>query len=84
MLCRAFVGRVDGISVSMDINACYRDYPEIIRTNLLNGWKSADKPDAPTNPFGDRILSVSTAELTDLRDSLSVVLSMITEMLKAT
>ena len=77
-----FVGRVDGISVSMDINACYRDYPEIIRTNLLNGWKSA--PDAPTNPFGDRILSVSTAELTDLRDSLSVVLSMITEMLKAT
>ena len=33
-----FVGRVDGISVSMDINACYRDYPEIIRTNLLNGW----------------------------------------------
>ena len=78
------VGRVDGISVSMDINACYRDYPEIIRTNLLNGWKSADKPDAPTNPFGDRILSVSTAKLTDLRDSLSVVLSMITEMLKAT
>ena len=46
--------------------------------------ESADKPDAPTNPFGDRILSVSTAKLTDLRDSLSVVLSMITEMLKAT
>ena len=75
-----FVGRVDGISVPVDINACYRDYPEIIRANLLNGWKCEDKPDASEG----EMLSVSTAELTDLRDSLSVVLSRITKMLKAT
>ncbi|WP_368178803.1 hypothetical protein [Anaerotruncus colihominis] len=77
---RGFVGRVDGISVPVDINACYRDYPEIIRANLLNGWKCEDKPDASEG----EMLSVSTAELTDLRDSLSVVLSRITKMLKAT
>ena len=77
---RGFVGRVDGISVPVDINACYRDYPEIIKANLLNGWKCEDKPDASEG----EMLSVSTAELTDLRDSLSVVLSRITKMLKAT
>ena len=75
-----FVGRVDGISVPVDINACYRDYPEIIKANLLNGWTRGDTPDASDG----EMLSVSTAELTDLRDSLSVVLSRITKMLKAT
>ena len=76
-----FVGRVDGISVSMDINACYRDYPEIIRTNLLNGWKSVDKPDVPTNPSEYGTISVSRAKLEGLRDDLAAALNSVTRIL---
>ena len=76
-----FVGRVDGISVPVDINACYRDYPEIIRANLLNGWRNADEPDVPTNPSEDRTVSVSRAKLEGLRDDLAAALNSVTRRL---
>lgn len=38
-----FVGRVDGISVPVDLNDCYKDYPSIIKANQLNGWTELDK-----------------------------------------
>ena len=75
---RGFVGRVDGISVPVDINACYRDYPEIIRANLLNGWKCEDKPDKPK----DEMISIPKAELERLRDDLAAVLGAVKRMLK--
>lgn len=33
-----FVGRCNGISVPVDLNDCYKDYPGIIRRANLNGW----------------------------------------------
>ena len=80
---QGFVGRVDGISVPVDINACYRDYPEIIRANLLNGWKNSDKPDMPTNPSEDGTVSVSRAKLEVLREGLATALSLVTKILNA-
>lgn len=38
-----FVGRVDGISVPVDLNDCYKDYPSIIKANQLNGWTELDR-----------------------------------------
>ena len=80
---RGFVGRVDGISVPVDINACYRDYPEIIRANLLNGWRNVDEPDVPTNPSEDGTVSVSRAKLEVLREGLATALSLVTKILNA-
>ena len=74
---RGFVGRVDGISVPVDINACYRDYPEIIKANLLNGWTRGDKPDTP----GNGMIPIRASELTSLRDSLTAALDSVKRML---
>ena len=78
---QGFVGRVDGISVPVDINACYRDYPEIIKVNRLNGWAREDKPDVPTNPSEDGSVSVSRAKLEGLRDDLAAALGTVKRML---
>ena len=72
-----FVGRVDGISVPVDINACYRDYPEIIRANLLNGWKCEDKPDASEG----EMISILKPELERLRDDLAAALGAVKQLL---
>lgn len=37
-------GTVDGISGRVDMNIAYKNYPEIIKRNKLNGWSSADVP----------------------------------------
>lgn len=37
-----FTGHCDGIRTPVDLNNCYRDYPRIIKDNLLNGWTRAD------------------------------------------
>lgn len=37
-------GTVDGISGRVDMNIAYKNYPEIIKRNKLNGWGSADVP----------------------------------------
>ena len=65
---QGFVGRVDGISVPVDINACYRDYPEIIRANLLNGWKNSDKPES--TPDDESNLKNELANLQSKYDDL--------------
>ena len=41
-----FVGRCPGINTPVDLNACYRDYPAIIKRAGLNGWGAAD-PEKP-------------------------------------
>ena len=73
---RGFVGRVDGISVPVDINACYRDYPAIIKMNFLNGWteNSSDTTEKET-------ISVSKAELTDLHNDLAAALAALAQIL---
>ena len=50
-----FVGRCDGISTAVDLNDCYKDYPLIIKDNLLNNWTRMDldeatKPETEKNP----------------------------------
>ena len=40
-----FIGHCDGISTPVDLNDCYRNYPRIIKDNLLNGWSRADLQD---------------------------------------
>lgn len=42
-----FTGHCDGISTPVDLNDCYRDYPSIIKDNLLNGWSRADLQNVP-------------------------------------
>ncbi|MCQ4735302.1 hypothetical protein NE463_17640, partial [Anaerotruncus colihominis] len=74
---RGFVGRVDGISVPVDINACYRDYPEIIRANLLNGWTDRDEPGVPK----DEMISILKPELERLRDDLAAALGAVKQLL---
>ena len=69
-----FVGRVDGISVPVDINACYQDYPETIKANLLNGWRNTDKPK-------DEMISIPKAELEGLRDDLAAALGAVKQLL---
>lgn len=44
-----FVGRAPGISVPVDLNDCYRDYPAIIKTKGFNGWSSIDVPEDSDN-----------------------------------
>ena len=50
-----FVGRCDGVSTSVDLNDCYKDYPQIIKDHLLNNWTRTDldaaiKPETEKNP----------------------------------
>ncbi len=42
----SWAGKVDGISGAVDLNECYRDYPEIIRTAGLNNL-AQDDPETP-------------------------------------
>lgn len=42
-----FVGHVNGISTAVDLNDCYKDYPKIIKNNLLNGWTQSEQLDKP-------------------------------------
>lgn len=60
-----FVGRVDGIGTAVDLNDCYKDYPGIIKDNLLNGWTRADQPDKPTPapepPATDKTVTLAEA-----------------------
>ncbi|MCQ4735301.1 hypothetical protein NE463_17635, partial [Anaerotruncus colihominis] len=74
---RGFVGRADGISVPVDINACYRDYPEIIRANLLNGWTDRDEPGV----LKDEMISILKPELERLRDDLAAALGAVKQLL---
>ena len=47
-----FIGHCDGISTPVDLNDCYRNYPRIIKDNLLNGWSRADLQDkSPSIPW---------------------------------
>ena len=47
-----FVGRCPGISVPVDLNDCYRDYPAIIKANGLNEW-GAQEPSGEMVPRGE-------------------------------
>lgn len=40
-------GTVDGISGRVDMDIAYKNYPEIIKRNQLNGWSGADVPQTP-------------------------------------
>lgn len=57
-----FVGRCDGISVPVDLNDCYKDYPQIIKDHLLNGWSRADLQDKPASQ-GKTVTLVQMAEI---------------------
>lgn len=37
-------GTVDGISGRVDMDIAYKNYPEIIKRNKLNGWEASDVP----------------------------------------
>lgn len=41
-------GRIDGINGNVDMNYCYEDYPNLIKSNGLNGYP---KPEEPTKPL---------------------------------
>lgn len=58
-----FIGRADGVSTAVDLNDCYRDYPSIIKDNLLNGWTHMDKTDKPIpeTPDAENPTSESTS-----------------------
>ena len=45
-----------------DLNDCYKDYPQIIKDNLLNGWTRADLQDKPASQ-GKTVTLVQMAEL---------------------
>ena len=57
-----FVGHCDGVSTAVDLNDCYKDYPQIIKDNLLNGWTRADLQDKPASP-GKTVTVVQMAEI---------------------
>lgn len=42
-------GTVDGISGRVDMDIAYKNYPEIIKRNQLNGWSGADVPQTSEN-----------------------------------
>ena len=42
-------GRVDGISVPVDLDRCYKDYPAVIQAAGLNGWNKTTE-DIPQKP----------------------------------
>ena len=56
------MGRCDGVSTSVDLNDCYKDYPQIIKDNLLNNWTRADLQDKPTSQ-GKAVTLVQMAEI---------------------
>lgn len=39
-------GSVPGVDANCDVNICYKDYPQIIKSAGLNGWGTAPKPPA--------------------------------------
>ena len=57
-----FIGRCDGISVPVDLNDCYKDYPRMIKNHLLNGWTKADLQDKPDS-IGTTITFLQAREL---------------------
>lgn len=51
-----YVGRIDGISVPVDLNECYVDYPAAIKKAGLNNW---EKPSDGAGPYRVYTLSGS-------------------------
>ncbi|GKH47069.1 GH25 family lysozyme [Anaerotruncus massiliensis (ex Togo et al. 2019)] len=45
-----YVGTVEGVAGPIDLNDCYREYPEIMRAAGKNGYPKPDAPTAPETP----------------------------------
>lgn len=52
-------GTLDGISGNVDMDMAYKDYPKIMRTNGLNGFKSAKKEVTYTVKKGDTLSGIA-------------------------
>lgn len=59
-------GKVEGIEGSVDLNEAYKDYPAIIRTSGLNGWKKTE----PEPPSTDTVPKAQYDRLLTERDML--------------
>lgn len=67
-----FTGYVDGISVPVDLNDCYKDYPAIIRAAGLNGWKVSQQPSEP-EPDYKALYQQAAADLKDAQAKLEAI-----------
>ena len=56
-------GTCPGISVPVDINECYRDYPGIMRAHRLNGWTPPSTQDKPAEAPEEETVRIPTEEL---------------------
>lgn len=56
-------GTCPGISVPVDINECYRDYPGIMRAHRLNGWTPPSTQDKPAEAPEGETVRIPTEEL---------------------
>lgn len=67
-----FIGYVDGISVPVDLNDCYKDYPAIIKNAALNGWGISQGVDA-SEPDYKALYEQTAAELKEAQGRLEAI-----------
>lgn len=65
---RSSTGNVDGVNGDVDLNACYVDYPAIIRGGGFNGYPRSSQTSAPSSP--EPSLRFSAGEKIVLRDAV--------------
>ena len=67
-----FTGYVDGISVPVDLNDCYKDYPAIIKGAGLNGWGGSQETNPPEQDY-KALYQQAAAELKLVQDKLEAI-----------
>lgn len=67
-----FTGYVDGISVPVDLNDCYKDYPAIIRAAGLNGWGGSQEME-PMEPDYKALYQQAAGDLKDTLAKLEAI-----------